>query len=310
MNDVEPREPWPALVSDGWLDTLETLHLWTQVVGKVRLVQTPWMNHSWHVTLYLTPRGMTTGPMPHGERGFVLDFDFFDHELRVSTCEGQRDAVRLAPRSTADFYRAVMAMLERVGRPVRINPMPNEIPDAIPFPEDEVHGAYDPDVAHRLWRTLFSADAVFRDFRSRWWGKASPSHFFWGSFDLAVTRFSGRAAPDHPGGLPNLPLWVAQEAYSHEVSSAGFWPGNRDLPEPIFYSYAYPTPEGMAGANVQPEAGRWSGDLGEFVLPLEAVRGADDPRGTLESFLESTFRAAATLGEWPELTGERRHFPA
>lgn len=300
---------WPELPFPAWRDTAETLHLWTQIVGKVRLVQTPWLNHSWHVTLYVTPRGLTTGIVPHGDRSFQMDFDFFDHVLRVDSCEGARETVTLAPRTTASFFDDVMGALERVGRPVAINVVPNELEDPIPFPEDETHASYAPEWAHRFWRVLHSTDRVFRQFRAGWGGKASPSHFFWGSFDLAVTRFSGREAPDHPGGLPNLPLWVAQEAYSHEVSSAGFWPGNGDVPEPIFYSYAYPTPEAMASQGVAPAEASWNSDLGEFVLPYEAVRTARDPEATLMRFLESTFEAAAQTGDWDLGQGRRRHFP-
>jgi hypothetical protein len=308
-NAISHAPEWPALNFPDWADTAETLHLWSQIVGKVRMTQTPWQNHAWHVTLYVTPRGLTTGTIPHGRKAFSLDFDFFDHVLRVDTCDGARETIALAPKTVADFYDETMAVLERVGRPVTIHPMPNEIADAIPFPEDRVHASYHPEAVQRFWRVLHNADRLFRKFRSQFWGKASPSHFFWGSFDLAVTRFSGRPAPDHPGGLPNMPLWIAQEAYSHEVSSAGFWSGSREMPEPIFYSYAYPTPDGMSEATVRPTAARWSTDLGEFVLPLEAVRTADDPDATLMEFLESTFDVAARLGRWDLTTQQRRHFP-
>ena len=307
--DDRTRDRWLSLPFDAWADTAETLHLWTQVVGKIRMVQSAWQNHSWHVTLYVTPRGLTTGTIPHGQQTFSIDFDFFDHLLRVDTCDGMREILPLAPMTTADFYRDLMDLLARAGRPVDIDTRPNEIADAIPFEQDTVHGSYDPEAVHRFWRVLYNADRLFRKFRSQFWGKASPSHFFWGSFDLAVTRFSGRSAPDHPGGLPNLPLWVAQEAYSHEVSSAGFWPGSRDVPEPIFYSYAYPMPAGMAEADVQPPGARWSKDLGEFILPLETVRAADDPDAALMAFLESTFEAAARLGRWDLAMARRRHFP-
>lgn len=303
------RTEWPELPYAGWADTAETLHLWTQIVGKVRMECSPWLNHSWHVTLYVTARGLTTGTIPHGNRTFSVTFDFFDHVLRIDTCDGAQAFIPLEPMSTATFYGKVMETLERVGRPVSIRTMPNEIADAIPFPDDTVHGSYDAEWAHRFWRVLYNTDRVFGAFRSRFWGKASPSHFFWGSFDLAVTRFSGRPAPDHPGGLPNMPLWVAQEAYSHEVSSAGFWPGNRDT-EAFFYSYAYPTPEGMAQARVEPEAASWLDALGEFILPLEAVRTAENPDDTLMTFLESTFAIAARLGRWDLTTESRRHFPA
>jgi hypothetical protein len=310
MNNSSSIVSWPEIPFAAWADTAETLHLWTQIVGKVRMVQTPWLNHSWHVTLYVTPRGLSTGTIPHGSRTFALALDFFDHELRLETSDGKQAAVQLEPQSTADFYRKVMELLEGAGCPVRINTMPNEIAGAIPFDEDDVHGSYDPESVHRWWQVLSRTDRLFREFRADFWGKCSPSHFFWGSFDLAVTRFSGRTAPDHPGGLPNLPLWVAQEAYSHEVSSAGFWPGSRDFPEPILYSYAYPTPEGMAKSTVRPAEAYWSGDLGEFVLPLAALKQVADPDQAVRDFLHSTFDAAAHHGQWDLSTASRRHFPA
>ena len=310
MNETSPETgPWPALPFDAWADTAETLHLWTQIVGKVRMESSPWQNHAWHVTLYVTPRGLTTGTADHANGLFSLDLDFFDHELRIETDEGRVEKVALEPRTTADFYGAVMEALRAVDRSVTIHTMPNEIADAIPFDQDRVHDSYDGAAAQCFWRVLASADRVFRDFRADWWGKVSPSHFFWGSFDLAVTRFSGRTAPDHGGGLPNMPLWVAQEAYSHEVSSAGFWPGGRDISGPIFYSYAYPSPEGMAKASVGPEGAFWSKDLGEFVLPYDVVRSAPDPEAALRTFLDDTFAVAAGLGHW-EVPAGRRHFPS
>jgi hypothetical protein len=266
-------------------------------VGKIRLVQTPWINHSWHVPLYLTARGLTTGTIPHDDQIFQIDFDFFDHQLRIVTSAGQERTVALQPRTVADFYRAVMAALAELGVAVRIHTMPNEIPDAIPFEQDDTHGAYDAEAAQRFWRVLLQSDRVFREFRSHFCGKVSPVHFFWGSFDLAVTRFSGRSAPTHPGGVPNLPDDVAQEAYCQEVSSAGFWPGT-GLGYPAFYSYAYPTPEGFKDAIVQPEAAFFHEGLGEFVLPYEAVREAADPDQALLGFLHSTYEAAAELAGW------------
>ena len=256
-NDPAIAEPWPALPFADWRVTAAPLHMWTQIVGKIRMTQSPWLNHSWHVTLYVTPRGMTTGTIPHGDRTFSIAFDFIDHQLRIHTCDGGDESIPLVPQDTADFYRAVMSTLEGLGYPVAINATPNEVEDAIPFPDDRVHNCYDADAANRFWRVLFQADRVFKQFRADFSGKASPVHFFWGSFDLAVTRFSGREAPDHPGGLPNMPLWVAQEAYSHEVSSAGFWPGSDAFPEPIFYSYAYPTPPGFSDASVAPGGAYW-----------------------------------------------------
>ena len=308
-NDSTTAESWPALPFADWRDTAATLHMWTQIVGKIRMTQSPWLNHSWHVTLYVTPRGMTTGTIPHGDRTFSIAFDFIDHQLRIHTCDGGDESIPLVPQDTADFYRAVMSTLEGLGYPVAINATPNEVEDAIPFPDDRVHNCYDADAANRFWRVLFQADRVFKQFRADFSGKASPVHFFWGSFDLAVTRFSGREAPDHPGGLPNMPLWVAQEAYSHEVSSAGFWPGSDAFPEPIFYSYAYPTPPGFSDASVAPDGAYWLDAMGEFVLPLDVVRRSDTPDETLLEFLRSTFDAAATLGDWDLSEYRRRHFP-
>lgn len=307
--NVKEEKSWPKLDFPAWQETAETLHMWTQIVGKIRMVQSPWLNHSWHVTLYVTPRGLTTGTIPHGEVTFSIDFDFIDHVLLVRDCRGGVETIPLVPQATASFYGLVMQALTELGLPVRINTLPSEVENAIPFDRDTIHAAYDADAAHRFWQALYRIDRVFNTFRARFGGKASPSHFFWGSFDLAVTRFSGRTAPDHPGGLPNLPLWVAQEAYSHEVSSAGFWPGGQAFPQPIFYSYAYPTPPGFDKAKVEPEATFWSSDLGEFVLPYEAVREAENPEALLLSFLQTTFDAAAETGNWNLDTYRRRHFP-
>ena len=291
------KERWPALPAEPWLDTLNTLHMWTQIVGKVRLAQSPWLNHSWHVTLYATTRGLTTSPIPHGDRSFEIDFDFIDHRLVVSTTEGERRALPLEPQTTADFYARLMTTLSELSVPVKIHPRPNEVALATPFAEDTQHAAYDAEAVNRFWRVLSQVDRVFKAFRARFIGKASPVHFFWGSFDHAVTRFSGRRAPEHPGGFPNMPDRITREAYSHEVSSAGFWPGG-DSGEAFFYSYAYPTPEGFAEAGVQPAAASWNPELGEFVLPYEAVRTADSPEATLIAFLESTYEAAATTAHW------------
>ena len=288
---------WPPLSLNDWQDTCTTLHLWTQIVGKIRLVQTPWINHSWHVPLYVTARGLTTGTIPYDDQIFQLDFDFFDHQLHLVSSTGQARTVALRPRSVADFYQAVMAALGELGVTVRIHTTPNEILDPIPFEQDNTHEAYDAEAAQRFWRVLLQSDRVFRQFRSHFCGKVSPVHFFWGSFDLAVTRFSGRPAPPHPGGIPNMPDEVAQEAYCQEVSSAGFWPGT-GLGYPAFYAYAYPVPEGFKDAPVQPEAAFFHEGLGEFILPYEAVREADDPDQALLGFLHSTYEAAAKLGEW------------
>jgi Family of unknown function (DUF5996) len=296
---------WPPLGFDAWRDTCATLHLWTQIVGKVRLVQTPWTNHSWHVPLYVTARGLTTSAIPHGARSFSIDFDFVDHALRVETSDGGAKTMPLRPRSVADFYGDVMATLADLGVPVRIRTMPNEIPDAVPFDQDHAHAAYDAQAATRFWRALVQVDRVFKVFRAWFVGKCSPVHFFWGSFDLAVTRFSGREAPPHPGGVPNMPDWVAREAYSHEVSSAGFWPGNATFPEPIFYSYAYPEPKGFRDARVDPTAARFDATLGEFLLPYEAVRASADPDAILLAFLQSTYEAAARTAGWDRAALER-----
>ena len=292
------RAEWPELVYEEWKDTLDTLHRWTQIVGKIRLTQTPWTNHSWHVPLYVTARGLTTSPMPYGARTFEIAFDFLEHRLRIDTDDGASADVALRPQTVADFYRAVFTALAGLGIDVAIRPMPSEIPDAVPLDQDRVHASYDADAAGRFWLALVRADRVCKTFRSRFIGKVSPVHFFWGSFDLAVTRFSGRRAPPHPGGVPNLPDWVAREAYSHEVSSAGFWPGGPQFPEAIFYSYAYPEPKGFRDVPVRPAAARFDPALGEFVLPYAAVRAAADPEDVLLEFLQSTYEAAAERGGW------------
>jgi hypothetical protein len=298
MSDRSPAAAWPELPYPAWRDTCETLHLWTQMVGKIRLSRTPWLNHSWHVTLYVTARGLTTSPIPDGARSFQIDFDFIGHVLRIATSDGGQEDVPLVPQSVAAFYAAVMAALVRLGIDVTIDDMPNELPDPIRFGEDQVHAAYDADAAHRFWQVLRQVDRVFKKFRTGFLGKSSPVHFFWGSFDLAVTRFSGRAAPPHPGGVPHLPDNVAREAYSHEVSSAGFWPGGGGIDYPAFYSYAYPAPEGFRSRPVRPEAAFFSAALGEFILPYDAVRTAADPEATLLEFLQSTYEAAADSANW------------
>jgi hypothetical protein len=293
------RNPWPELPLAAWRDTLATLHMWTQVVGKIRLVRSPWTNHSWHVTFYVTPRGLTTSPIPHGHRSFQIDFDFVSHELLLQASDGQQARWPLRAEPVAFFYGRLMEELERMGLPVAIHCTPCEVADAVPFDRDVVHCAYDPEYANRFWRVLLQADRVFKEFRARFQGKASPVHFFWGAPDLAVTRFSGRPAPKHPGGIPNLPDWVAQEAYSQEVSSCGFWAGDDRLPEPAFYSYAYPAPPGFAEAKVEPGAAYFHPGLGEFILPYDVVRQAADPDAMLMAFLQSTFDAAARLAQWP-----------
>jgi Family of unknown function (DUF5996) len=292
------EERWPALPASAWRATRATLHLWTQIVGKIRLALTPWQNHSWHVALYVTARGLTTSPIPAGGGSFQIDFDFIDHVLWIRASSGAFRRIILRPVSVAEFYNEVMSALRELGIRVSIDTMPNEIPDAVRFPDDTVHASYDPEYAHRFWGALASANELFARFRTGFLGKASPVHFFWGSFDLAATRFSGRRAPMHPGGVPNLPDEVAREAYSHEVSSAGFWPGGDLYDEAAFYSYAYPAPQGFANARVKPDAAFWSKELGEFLLPYDALRSADDPDAAVMDFLQSTYDAAADLAKW------------
>jgi hypothetical protein len=299
MKSVANQEPWPQLPLAAWQDTLATLHMWTQVVGKIRLARSPWTNHSWHVTLYVTARGLTTSPIPYGERSFQIDFDFISHELVLQSSDGQAARWPLQAEPVASFYSRLMEELARMGLPVAIRCTPCEVVDAIPFDRDVVHCAYDPEYAHRFWRVLLQSDRVFKEFRARFKGKCSPVHFFWGAPDLAVTRFSGRPAPRHPGGIPNVADWVTQEAYSHEVSSCGFWAGDGRLAYPAFYSYAYPSPPGFADAKVEPAEAFFHQQLGEFLLPYEAVRQSSDPDATLLAFLQTTFDAAARLARWP-----------
>ncbi|MGH6788777.1 MAG: DUF5996 family protein [Pseudolabrys sp.] len=293
-------ERWPELPYAAWKDTRDTLHLWTQIVGKIRLALTPWLNHSWHVALYVTARGLTTSPIPYGARSFQIDFDFIDDVLWVRTSDGHFRQLMLAPMPVAEFYTDLMTALRELGIEARITTMPCELADCIPFDQDTAHKAYDHDYANRFWRVLLSAHEVLAHFRTGFLGKTSPVHFFWGSFDLAVTRFSGRSAPRHPGGVPHMPDAVAQEAYSHEVSSAGFWPGGGLAPidYAAFYSYAYPAPEGFGDAKVKPAQAFFSKTLGEFLLPYDAVRTARDPDAALMEFLQSTYDAAADLGKW------------
>ncbi len=265
---------WPALPLDGWQATYETLHLWTQMVGKTRLALSPMENHWWQVALYVTPRGLTTSPIPHGRRTFEVSFDFVDHLLIARTSDGDTRTLPLEARPVADFYRDYLALLRSLGLDVHIWPRPSEIDGAIPFPDDRVHAAYDPDAAQRCWRVMVQADRVMKRFRGRFLGKCSPVHFWWGAFDLACTRFSGRRAPRHPGGVPNLPDYVAVEGYSHECISAGWWPGGGALAEPAFYAYAYPEPPGCPEARVRPAAAYYHSELHEWILPYEAVRTA------------------------------------
>jgi Family of unknown function (DUF5996) len=292
------HEAWPDLPYGAWKDTRDTLHLWTQIVGKIRLALTPWLNHSWHVPLYVTARGLTTSPIPYGESSFEIEFDFNEHILDITTSEGYCTKIALQPRTVAEFYDAVLAALREGGIHVEITDFPCEIPGAVPFSHDKTHASYDAEYAHRFWRILVQADRVLKQFRTGFVGKSSPVHFFWGSFDLAVTRFSGRLAPPHPGGVPGMADAIVRDAYSHEVSSAGFWPGGSGVDYAAFYSYAYPEPDGFRTSAVEPNAAFFNGTLGEYLLPYDAVRTASDPDAMLLAFLRSTYEAAARAGKW------------
>jgi hypothetical protein len=301
---VPTSERWPSLPLDGWRDTYETLHMWTQIVGKIRMVQTPLVNHWWNVTLYLTARGLTTSPIPYDRRTFQIDFDFVSHELVITTSAGARRTLALAPRSVAAFFHEVMAALGDCGIVVKIGTKPLEVSDPIPFDKDDKHAAYDPEYANRCWRILSASDGVLKDFRRRYLGKVSPVHFFWGGFDLAVTRFSGREAPPHPGNAV-LPDWVNREAYSHEVSSCGFWPGSGPIQYPAYYAYAYPEPEGFSDAPVLPQSASYSADMHLFILPYDEVRQAENSEAMLLEFLQTTYEAAADRGGWDRGSLER-----
>lgn len=303
---ISKNDDWPALSFDEWKDTYATLHMWTQIVGKIRLTQAPWLNHSWQVTLYPTARGLTTGVMPYGARSFQIDFDFIDHSLLVQTGEGAVETMALQARPVADFYREIFSVLSRLGFDIKIHKTPNEVENAIAFDRDRQHASYVAEHANRAWRALAQAHRVFNQFRGRFLGKSSPVHFFWGSFDLAVTRFSGRTAPLHPGGVQNCPDRVMQEAYSHELASFGFWPGNEQFPRPVFYSYAYPAPPGFSAAKPCPQHATYETSLGEFILPYDDVRLSAAPDAMLLDFLEGCYEAAATLGHWNREALERR----
>jgi hypothetical protein len=288
---------WPELPFARWQTTCATLHMWTQIVGKIRRVSTPWLNHSWGVALYVTARGLTTSPMFHRRRSFQIDFDFVAHVLVIRTAEDVQ-TMPLTARSVADFYRELFGRLSGLGLDIAIDVHPNEVLEPIPFDQDEVHASYDADAVQRFWRALVQADRVFKRFRAGYIGKASPVHFFWGSFDLAVTRFSGRRAPPHPGGVPNCPDWITREAYSHELSSCGFWPGGEALPTPVFYAYAYPEPAGFATSAIRPPQAVYNSSFREFVLPYDEVRHAESPDGMLLAFLQDSYERAADLGHW------------
>jgi hypothetical protein len=300
LPSVDRPECWPSLPLESWDDTRATLHMWTQIVGKVRLALTPLVNHWWNVPLYVTARGLTTSLIPYSERSFELRFDFLKHQLVLETSDAAVRALPLAPRPVADFYQEFMSMLRAEGINVKIWHMPVEIPNPIPFDQDRVHASYDPKSVEKFWRILVSVDAIFKQFRSRFIGKSSPVHFFWGSFDLAVTRFSGRRAPERPGADI-----MTREAYSHEVSSVGFWPGTSGMSDAAFYSYAAPEPNGFKQAPSQPAAAGYNSTLGEFLLPYEDVRKAESPSTSLLQFCQSTYEAAANLGKWDRVALER-----
>lgn len=291
-------QPWPQLAFEDLKDTLATVQLWTQVIGKIRLIKTPWINHCWHVTLYVSSRGLTTGSIPYQDGSFQLDMDFVDHQLIITASNGTTEKVGLYPRSVASFYVEVFQKLDAMGIDAPIYPRPNEIDPAIPFADDELHNSYDAVQMNLYWQALVRINAVFTKFRAEFIGKCSPVHFFWGAFDLAVTRFSGREAPLHPGGAPNMPDRVMQEAYSHEVSSAGFWGGSEQFPHPAFYSYCYPTPEAFGKQSVEPPEAFYSNEMGEFFLLYESVQRSEDPEAVLLQFLRSTYNAAAKTGNW------------
>lgn len=292
------QQNWPDIPFNDWKDTLCTVQLWTQIVGKIRLRKMPWTNHSWHVTLYVSPLGLTTGSIPCENGIFQIDFDFLHHQLLITSSAGQNEKIDLYPRTVAGFYNELFEKLESMKIHTFIYAVPNEIEPAIPFEEDDTHQSYDKEKMNLYWQGLVSAHNVFTRFRARFIGKCSPVHLFWGAFDLAVTRFSGRKAPMHPGGAPNIPLKVMQESYSHEVSSCGFWPGSEQFPMPAFYSYCYPTPDAFGQQEVQPKEAFFSKEMGEFFLPYDAVRLADNPENILLQFLQSTYEAAAHTGNW------------
>jgi len=292
------KSNWPILKFDDLKDTLTTVQLWTQIVGKIRLVKTPWLNHSWHVTLYVSPTGLTTGSIPYEKGVFRIDFDFIKHQLLITCSSGNREQIDLYPRTVASFYNEIFGKLALMGIEAKIYAKPNELEPAIPFAQDEIHFQYDKEQINKYWQALIKIDAVFTRFRARFSGKCSPVHLFWGAFDLAVTRFSGRRAPLHQGGMPNMPLIVMQEAYSHEVSSCGFWAGSPDFPFPVFYAYCYPTPESFGEQPVKPQAAFYSKEMGEFLLKYEDVVNADDPESFLAEFLQTTYEAAANTGNW------------
>lgn len=303
--ETNKQNSWPSLDFAQMQDTIETLHQWLQIVGKIRLRTMPWQNHSWHGALYITPKGYSTHGIPYQGQVFQLDFDFRQHKLWIETSTTETVALDLYPRTVADFYRELFDKLSQVGIAVSIHASPNEMEPAIPFAENDINKSYDPSAANALWQAMLKANAVFTQFRSEFIGKASPVHLFWGAFDLAVTRFSGKPAPLHQGGMPNMPLEVMQEAYSQEVSSAGFWPGSKDFPSPVFYAYAYPSAETFGAQKVSPEAAFYSPEMEEFFLKYEDVQRSDNPEQTLYNFLQSTYEAAVNTSKWNTSSLER-----
>jgi hypothetical protein len=297
---------WPSLPFESWKDTAETLHLWLQIVGKIRLAQSPWLNHSWHATHYVSATGLTTLTIPHGNQTFQIDFDFLTHALVIRSASGRSARIPLEPQPVAAFYARVMGEMDALGLPVRIHGRPSEVERPVPFKDDQAPRSYDPEYAARFWQALLQVNRVFGRFRARFIGKCSPVHLFWGAPDLAVTRFSGRRAPEHPGGIPNLPDRVTREAYSHEVSSCGFWAGNSAMPYAAFYAYAYPEPAGFAAAAVSPAGASYNTGFREFILPYEDVRTSASPDDTLLEFLQSTYEAAANLAKWDREALEAR----
>lgn len=293
-----PSDDWPSIPYAQWQSTATALHLYLQIVGKYRVARSPWINHAWHATFYSTPRGLTTSLVPDGDGSIEVEFDFIDHAVLGYCGNGKTESLPLQPMSVADFHRQFIQLIKDLGGDASFHGSPNELPDRVAFAEDTESRPYDSDAVNRFHRALVAINHVFQEFRTGFRGKVSPVHLFWGSFDLAVTRFSGRPAPLHPGGIPNLPDDVTQEAYSHEVSSAGFWAGGGPVDDAAFYSYAYPGPDGFSDAQVEPEAAYFDKDFGEFILPYEAVRTSANPEATLMAFLESTYEAAAALSNW------------
>lgn len=295
---MSTNNKWPQLIFDELKDTLSTVQLWTQIVGKIRLRSLPWLNHSWHVTLYVSPTGLTTGSIPYNDGLFQIDFDFVHHQLIILTDKDENRIINLYPRTVASFYREFMQTLQDAGIDTSIHAVPNEVDPAIPFDQDEEHKSYDAHQINTFWKSLVKVYNVFTRFRAGFRGKSSPVHFFWGSFDLAVTRFSGRSAPLHPGGAPNVPVRVMQEAYSHELSSCGFWPGNDQLPEAVFYAYCYPSTTDFSKQPVAPGEAYYHEQMGEFILAYESVRQSNDPEKMLLQFMQTTYEAAANTAKW------------